>query len=121
LIVAARQIDPNDPASVILYGDMSAPVEIREGSTVGVEMHVTSLGTQGFPLSLDAYLLGGDAIFNWEPLGSPALLFSASAVGQCRSVRDMFGFSTISTPPTGHHPWAATSSSRRQFVLDPRS
>ena len=96
LLVSARQIDPNDPASVILYGDTSAPVEIREGSTVGVYVNLTAmLDPLGIGLTLDTYLLGANELFNWEPLflavGQVAVLFSANAVAQWTATREPVG------------------------------
>jgi hypothetical protein len=86
LIVSARQVDDSDAASVVLYGETSAPVDIREGADVGVQVVVTSLGGGGgasYPL--DVYLLGSNDLWSWPPMppvaGVPKLLLSATAPG----------------------------------------
>jgi hypothetical protein len=60
LIVSARQVDPDDAASVVLYGETSAPVDLRDGPDVGVEVTVTAVDTLDVRGEDSPVVLGGD-------------------------------------------------------------
>jgi len=118
LNITVRQVDPDDPGSATLYSDVSAPVELRGGTNVGVSVNVTQFDMLGSGAFLDVYLLGSNELYNWitiGPVGSTKVLYSIAATGTyqamqadvpTRYVRVLYHFNTTddwstNPPPVG--------------------